>query len=319
MLKAPAVPEQRTAETPKPAPRAATRFLGLTGDYSVQENARVVIVPVPYDTPEHGRGCSRGPQAVLEASRKIERFDDELWTEPYRIGIHSHKEVLVNPIPDQSSPPFNDVFESIKPLVEFGKFPIVLGGEQGITLGALRACVHRFQDLSLLQIGAHSSCRQSLAGNPYAHSAVTYHAYKLLPKPLVTQVGVRGVSADEVTWMEKYKPNINIYWARQQEKWNLTEIVSTLTENVYLSINVNAFDSSIMPSAGTPEPGGIGWYQMLDLLKILCVRRNVVGADIVELAPIAGLDAPNFLIAKLIYKLIGYRFALDLGVTKKYL
>jgi agmatinase len=120
-------------------------------------------------------------------------------------------------------------------------------------------------------------------------------------------------------WLENEKPNINIFWARKMNKWNFHEIVNTLSDNVYLTVDVDGLDSSIMPATGTPEPGGLSWLQLCELIKVLCIRKNVVAADIVELAPIENLHAPDFLVAKLLYKIIGYKFALELGVTKKYL
>ena len=170
-----------------------------------------------------------------------------------------------------------------------------------------------------MQIDAHGDLRKSYDGNPYSHASVAYHVYKALPQPLITQVGIRNISQEEVNWLEEDKPNINIFWARHQDRWNFHEIIHTLSDNVYLTIDVDGLDSSVMPSTGTPEPGGMSWYHLIELIKVLCIRKNVVGADIVELAPIANLHAPDFLVAKLLYKLIGYRYALELGVTKKYL
>jgi agmatinase len=288
--------------------------------YSQHEHSQVVIIPCPYEaTTSYGKGTKNGPQAILEASQQVELFDDELWTESYKIGIHSHDEINVPPVTGDSKRPFQELYETVKPIVEFGKFPIILGGEHSLTLGAVRACADRYHDLSILQIDAHADCRKSYEGNPYSHASVSYHLYKsALIKPLITQVGIRNISAEEVAWMESEKPNINIYWARHQDRWNFHDIVATLSDNVYLTIDVDGLDDSIMPATGTPEPGGMNWYQLMDLIKVLCIKKNVVAADIVELSPIAGLNAPNFLCAKLLYKIIGYRFALELGVTKKY-
>ena len=169
---------------------------------------------------------------------------------------------------------------------ETGKFPISIGGEHSLSLGAVKACAQRYPDLSILQIDAHGDLRKSYDGNPYSHASVAYHIYKALPQPLITQVGIRNISQDEVNWLEEDKPNINIFWARQQDRWNLLEIVHTLSDNVYLTIDVDGLDSSVMPSTGTPEPGGMSWYQLIHLIKTLCIRKNVVGADIVELAQI---------------------------------
>jgi agmatinase len=294
-------------------------YFGLPEQYSSQKNSRAVVVPCPYEaTTSYGKGTKNGPKAILEASQQVELFDDELWTEPHKIGIHTHKEVKMAAVTGKTEQPFHALYEAVKPLVEFGKFPIVLGGEHSLTLGAVRACAERYPDLSVLQVDAHADCRKSYEGNPYSHASVSYHIYKNLPQPLITQVGIRNISSEEVEWMEGEKPNINIFWARQQKSWNFQDIVNTLSDNVYLTIDVDGLDGSVMPSTGTPEPGGMNWYQLMELIKVLCVRKNVVAADIVELSPLKGLNAPDFLCAKLLYKIIGYRFALDLGVTKKY-
>ncbi len=294
-------------------------FLGLSAKYTQAAGARVHILPVPYEeTTTYGKGTADGPRALLEASQEVELFDDELWTESYKIGIHTSDAIVMDKVEANTAKPFQALYEAVKPLVETDRFPLIIGGEHSITLGAIRAFAERYKDLSILQIDAHCDLRPSYDGNPYSHASVGYRLYETLQKPMITQVGIRNVSKQEAHWMETERPKINIFWARMQDKWNFQEIVNTLSNNVYITIDVDALDSSVMPSTGTPEPGGISWYQLMELIKNVCVRKNVVGADIVELAPIPGLHAPDFLAAKLAYKLIGYRFALDLGVTKKY-
>ncbi len=299
---------------------ASNNYFGVPEEYAGADNSRVAIIPVPYEaTTSYGKGTKNAPEAILKASQQVELFDDELWIEPYRVGIQTLDPVIIEPVDPLAANPFRELKGNIIPLIEFDKFPIILGGEHSLTLGAVKACVDRYPDLSVLQIDAHADCRQSYDGNPYSHATVSYHMYKNMPNPLITIVGVRNISADEVSWMEDEKPNINIFWARQQERWNFQEIISTLSDNVYLTIDVDGLDSGIMPATGTPEPGGMNWYQLMQLIKQLCVRKNVVAADIVEFSPIEGMHAPDFLVAKLLYKLIGYRCALELGVTKKYL
>lgn len=294
-------------------------FLGLSAKYASSASARVHIIPCPYEhTTSYGKGTANGPKAILEASQEVELFDDELWTEPFKVGVHTADAVAIDKVEAGESKPFQSLYEVVKPLVDNDKFPLILGGEHSLTLGAVRACAERYKDLSILQVDAHCDLRPSYDGNPFSHASIGYRLYEHLPKPLITQVGIRNVSWQEARWMETESPKINIFWARMQDKWNFNEIVNTLSDNVYLTIDVDGLDSSIMPSTGTPEPGGMNWYQLMELIKHVCVRKNVVGADIVELSPIAGLHAPDFLTAKLAYKLIGYRFALELGVTKKY-
>jgi agmatinase len=298
----------------------ATRYFGVPDEYASLENARVSIVPVPYEaTVSYGGGTSKGPEAILEASQQVELFDDELWIEPYKVGIHTSEPVIMEPVLGDNPDPFRKLRDAVAPLIEGDKFPIIIGGEHSLTLGSVKACLDKYPDLSILQIDAHADCRDQYDGNPYSHASISYHLYKTLPEPLITQVGIRNISSGEVEWMEQEKPRINIFWARHQDKWNFQEIVNTLSDNVYLTIDIDGLDSSIMPATGTPEPGGMTWYQLMELIKQLCIKKNVVGADVVEFAPIATNHAPTFLCAKLIYKLIGYRFALDLGVSKKYL
>ncbi len=299
----------------------STNYFGLPEEFSNKDNSKVVIVPVPYEaTVSYGKGTSKGPAAVLHASQQVELFDDELWVEPHKIGIYTHEAVNMDPVIGEETPTaFQPLYDAISPIIESSKFPISIGGEHSLSLGAIKACAKRYPDLSILQIDAHGDLRKSYDGNPYSHASVAYHVYKALPQPLITQVGIRNISQEEVTWLEEDKPNINIFWARHQDRWNFHEIIHTLSDNVYLTIDVDGLDSSVMPSTGTPEPGGMSWYHLIELIKVLCIRKNVVGADIVELSPIPNLHAPDFLVAKLLYKLIGYRYALELGVTKKYL
>lgn len=295
-------------------------FFGLPEEFSTYEKSQAVIIPAPYEyTVSYGKGTKNGPKAVREASQQVELFDDELWIEPYKIGIFSADDVKTAPVSEKTEKPFQEIYEAVKPIVESGKFPIVIGGEHSVSIGAVRACLDRYPNLSILQVDAHADLRQSYEGNPYSHASVSYHLYKMMKQPKLTSVGVRNISTEEVEWMESESPDISIYWARHKSRWNFTEIINTLSDNVYLTIDVDGLDGSIMPSTGTPEPGGMDWYELMELIKQVCVRKNVVGADIVELAPISKLHAPDFLVAKLLYKLIGYRFALDLGVTKKYL
>jgi len=298
----------------------ANNYFGIPDEFSSPETSKVAIVPVPYEaTTSYGKGTKKGPQAILEASQQVELFDDELWVEPYKIGIQTLFPVQMKAVTAETEQPFQELRDVISPLIEFDKFPVVIGGEHSLSLGAVAACADRYPDLSILQVDAHADLRESYEGNPYSHASVAFHIYKGLPNPLISQVGVRNISADEVAWLEEEKPNINIFWARHQDKWNFHEIIATLSDDVYLSIDLDGLDSGIMPATGTPEPGGMSWPQLTELIKLLCVRKNVVAADVVELAPIAKLNAPDFLAAKLVYKLIGYRFALELGVTKKYL
>jgi agmatinase len=298
----------------------AKNYFGLSADYSNRDNSRVAIIPVPYEaTTSYGKGTKDGPKAMLDASQQVELFDDELWIEPFKIGVHTVASIKMETVTSDTEKPFQELIDVVRPLVDGNKFPIIVGGEHSISLGGVKGCVDKFPGLSVLQLDAHCDLRASYEGNDYSHASTAFQIYKTLPRPRITQVGVRNVSWEEVAWMEEDEPNINIFWARNKAKWDYNEIINTLSDDVYLSVNVNALDCGIMPATGAPEPGGMDWYQLMELIKLVCVRKNVVCADVTELSPIKGLSAPNFVAAKLVYKLIGYRFALDLGVTKKYL
>lgn len=285
-------------------------YFGLEAEYASEDNAAVAIVPVPYElTTSYGKGTELGPQAILTASQQVELFDDELWNEPYKVGIASLAPVKPAPVDASTDLPFEELRASVAQVLQRGQFPIVLGGEHALSLGPVKACIERYPNLSILQIDAHADCRKSYEGNPYSHASVTYQMHKVLPSGVITEVGIRNVSAEEVAWFKEEKPGINIFWAREQANWDFAKIVDTLTDDVYLTIDVDGLDSGIMPSTGTPEPGGMSFQQLTELIHILCQKKNVVAADIVELSPIEGLHAPDFLVAKLLYKLIGYRFA----------
>lgn len=295
-------------------------YFGLPEEYSAAENSKVFIVPCPYTAANSDtKGTKNGPKAVLEASQQVELFDEELWTEPHTIGIHTHNEVRMPALIRETDQPFQELYDAISPLIEADKFPIIIGGEHSLSLGAVRACAAKYPDLSVLQIDAHAGLRASSDGTAYSHASVGYHIYQALPNPIITNVGVRNIGKEEVIWLESEEPMVNIFWSRQKDRWNFHEIVNTLSDNVYLTIDVDGLDSSLVPATGRPEPGGISWYEILELIKVLCIRKNVVAADIVEFSPINDFRAPDFLVAKLLYKLVGYRYALDLGVTKKYL
>ncbi len=309
----------------KSATKKARSYFALTEEHSDKDQARAVIIPIPYEaTTTYVKGTSKGPDAVLQASEQVELFDDELWVEPYKIGIATDSPIEIaaptrsKDKSDGDDLPFAAITTALKPLIEKEKFPILVGGEQTVAIGAVRACLDKYPDLSILHIDAHADLRAIHEGDPYSHACVAHQLYHMLPAPSMVQAGVRNVSWDEVAWMETEQPKVDIFWAGNQDQWDVNEMVNLLSPNVYLSIDLSALDSGIMPATSNPQPGGLSWYKLLEILRVLCVKRNVVAADITELSPIDGIVAPDFVAAKLLYKLIGYRFALDLGVSKKY-
>jgi agmatinase len=303
-------------------PTKTKTYFNIPEEYTAAESSRCVLLPVPYDSDAES-AIKKAPDAIQKASSHIELFDEELWIESYKIGVQTMPAMSVEPPAADSETPFADLAKVVSKLTTANKFALLIGGAHPITLGGVAGCLENYPDLSVLQIGSSLACKHAgegeADGSPYSHESVIYQLYSRLPNPNITCVGTRNISAKEASWMESEQPSIDIFWARQQSHWNIAEIMSTLSNNVYLSIDLSAFDSSLMPSTRCPEPGGLTWAIVTDLIKTVCVRKNVVAADIVELSPTSGVHAPNLLAAKLIYKLIGYRFALDLGVTKKYL
>jgi len=265
-------------------------FLGL--DHQTYEVARVIVLPVPYNSTTYWKsGTKEGPQAIIEASRHIELYDLETKKDASKQGIFT----LPFLEPSKNSP--EETIARIKQVVDKiltdGKFPLMLGGEHSITLGAVQSFRERFSEFSVLQIDAHSDLRDEFEGTKYHHASVMKRI-KDLGTP-ITQVGIRSVSEGEEFGNVFFAPDLPV-----------DEIISTLKENVYLTFDLDALDPSIMPSTGTPEPGGLGWYEILDLIEKVAKEKNIVGVDVVELAPIPGFGAPDFLAAKLVYKIISY-------------
>lgn len=266
-------------------------FLGL--ENQTYERSKFVILPVPYISTTYWKsGAKEGPQALIEASRHIELYDIETKKDPSKEGIFTLEPLL----PSKNSP--KETMDLIKGVVsqilKDGKFPLMVGGEHSITFGAVEAFKENFSDFSVLQIDAHTDLRDEFEGTKYHHACVMKRIKDLgIP---ITQVGIRSTSEGE----DKVE---NVFFAPEIP---IEKIISTLKEKVYLTFDLDAFDISIMPSTGTPEPGGIGWYEALNLIKEVAKAKKIIGADVVELDPIPGMHAPNFLAAKLVYKIICY-------------
>lgn len=276
-------------------------FLGLEDqDY---KKAKVIIFPVPYNSTTYWKsGTKDGPRAIIEASRHLELWDDELTKDTSKVGIYTLGELQVS----KNSP--KETIELVASVVgkiyKAGKFPLMLGGEHSIALGGVMAAAQKFRQLCVLQLDAHTDSRFEFEGTKYHHACHMRRVVEDLKLPAV-HVGIRSTSEEEVNFLEKSKKN-KVFYAPHLP---IDEIVESLTSNVYLTIDLDVFDTSIMPAVGTPEPGGFGWYQTLELLKAVAQNRHIVGADIVELDPIPGISAPDFLAAKLAYKIIGYTFS----------
>lgn len=253
-------------------------FLEIEPQYSSYENARFVVLPVPYEsTTSYGKGTRNGPAAILKASAQVENFIPELGCEPYRkAGIHTLKSVAVARLESR-----------VESLLKDNKIPVILGGEHSLTPIAVKAFARKYKDLSVLQLDAHADLRNSYKGRKDSHACVMRRVLEICP---AVQVGVRSLSQEEYNFAQK---------TGQLKK-------TRLSKNVYITIDVDVFDPSVIPATGTPEPGGMLWQEMLTILRTVCAARNVVGFDVVELAPIKGQPASDFTVAKLVYQLIGY-------------
>lgn len=283
-------------------------FGALEPEYADPATAKAVIVPMPYEgTTSYRPGTKDGPMAILMASRQVELYDDELDAEPYVVGIATLPEIV--PSRRDYQAPIHQTYEAVKAVLARGQFPVVLGGEHSISAGTIRAVHEAFPDVSILQIDAHADLRDAYEDTPQSHASVMRRVCDM--KIPLTQVGIRNISSEEMEFWKRERPS-TIFWARdiRPGKFDPKAIVATLTDRVFLTIDVDGLDPAIMPATGTPEPGGIGWYDLLDLLRELFATREVVGADMLELAPIPGLVAPDFLCARLVYKIVGYKFFL---------
>ena len=273
-------------------------FLGL--DDQDYKSAKVIIFPVPYNSTTYwGSGTKDGPRAIIEASRHMELWDDELQKDSSKVGVYTLGELQVS----KNSPKetIDLVAKVINHIIKDGKFPLMFGGEHSIALGGAMAAAKKFRNLSVLQLDAHSDSRFEFEGTKYHHATHMRRVVEDL-KLSATHVGIRSTSEEEIQFFKKSKLN-HVFYAPEVP---IDQIIETLKTNVYVTIDLDALDTSIMSGVGTPEPGGLGWYETLELLKAVAKSRKIVGADIVELDPIPGQPASDFTAAKLAYKLIGY-------------
>ena len=277
-------------------------FGGIEEKYENLDRAAFVVVPVPYDlTTTYQGGTRKGPSAILEASCNMELYDEELDAEVYKAGIHT-----MEPLEAVASGPegmLGRIEAAVAGVFELGKIPVMLGGEHSITLGAVRAARKRYPKLSILHLDAHADMRMSYQGTPYSHACIGRRMKELCP---VVQAGIRSMSVEEAAYLRKSDvPVFSASSIRRDRTW-VGKLLRHLSKDVYITVDLDAFDPSVMPATGTPEPGGMLWHEVLDVLREVCRKRRVVGFDIVELAPIPGMVAPDFLAARLTYRMMGY-------------
>jgi agmatinase len=264
-------------------------------------DSRIIIVPVPYDdTSTWMKGADKGPEAVMQASVNLEFFDIETSTEAHLNGIHT-----VEPVKENKSPEYlvNAVYEKISSLLYDNKFPVIVGGNHTVSIGSVKAFSEKFNNVSVLQLDAHSDLRNEYEGSVFNHACAMARAGEYAP---VIQVGIRSMSAEE----KKYADYEKIFYAHElyYDKSLYASAIEKLTENVYITIDLDVFDPSLMPSTGTPEPGGPDYFEIIHFLREVIRKRNVVGFDIVELCPSPANKAPDFVAAKIIYQLLSYKF-----------
>ena len=287
---------------------AVGEFGGTTPSTTDFDGARVVIFPIPLDrTTSYVPGTRNGPHEILVASSHMELWDEETQTDVHGIGIYT--------LPEMDFP-FAGMDEIVceirrvaSELMTRGKFPVVLGGEHSITPAIVGAVAARHPGLSVLQLDAHADLRESYMGTPHNHACAMRRTVEFGP---LTQVGIRSLSPEEAAAIPSLRTTIFYdYNMRDDPNW-MDRVVDSLTDTVYITIDVDGFDPAIMPATGTPEPGGLSWHEALRLLRKVIERRTVVGCDIVELSPLPGNVAPTFLCAKLIYKILSYRFGSEM-------
>lgn len=279
-----------------------TTFLDLPPSFSDTDRPAVAILPVPYDlTSTWKKGADRGPAAILEASTQVELYDIETASEPFRRGIVTLDEVRFEGPPEELA---DEVASRTREILARGQLPVILGGEHSVSIGSIRAAAEVFPRLSVLQIDAHADTRETYEGSACNHACVMARARELCP---IVQVGIRSVDASEVDGLDPTR----VFWAHEisdDDSW-MQRAVDLLTDDVYVTIDLDAFDPSLMPATGTPEPGGLSWRQVSGLLAAVAGARNVVGFDVVELLPQAGAHACDFLAAKLVHRFLAVIFA----------
>lgn len=280
-------------------------YAGLESGKNDFEKARVLLQSVPFDgTSTWGKGADQGFEAFCDASDNMEIYDIETDSEPYLIGVHILDEIAER---KDAEAMFKATYETTQEMLKTGKFLTAFGGEHSISIGIIKAHYEHFENLTVLQMDAHTDLRPEYHGTPYNHACAVYDASK---NANLIQVGIRSMDVSEKEHLDYNK----VYFAENimdNDFW-MEEALGKMTDNVYITFDLDCFDSSIMPSTGTPEPGGMYWYQVLDFLRRVYRRKNVVGFDIVELAPNPHNPAPNFIAAKLYYKMLAYKFENEL-------
>ena len=277
----------------------------LREDVDRPEAARAVVIPFGLEASvSYGRGTAKGPAAILAASHQLELFDEELSREPYKdYGITALREATIAAPIEEALKQLSGIVDSV---LKERRFPFVIGGEHSLTPGAVDPFARRYKDLVVLQLDAHADLRDGYLGEKYSHAAAMR---RVLDHPHVSlvSVGIRSISAAEVDYLEQNRQRIHMHWAYQQAAWDIEEIVAPLSgKPVYVTFDIDALDAAVMPATGTPVPGGLSYLLALEILKRASQEGTIVGGDLVELAPMAGLHACDYTAAALVYKILSY-------------
>lgn len=282
----------------------AGRYAGLPDKYCRESSSEIVLLPVPFDlTTTYQKGSDKGPEALIEASRNMELYDIETNSEVFLKGIYTAPPIVAN----TSKEMLEQTYQHTKTYLTKGKFVVTIGGEHSISYAPIRAHAEHYKQLTILQFDAHADLQDTYEGNPWSHACVMARVKELPGVTKIISIGIRSLSKEETPALDK--PNTfyahDIY---ENETW-MQQVLELIAGNIYITFDLDAFDSSLMPSTGTPEPGGLGWDQTMKLLKLVAKKATIVGFDVVELCPNPSNPAPDYLAAKLIYKLLSYKFA----------
>lgn len=278
-------------------------FAGIPKEYAEYADASIVVIPVPYDgTSTYGKGADKGPEAIFQAAENMELYDIETNKEVYKNGIFIAPELTGYSSPEAM---VADVEQTVTKYINTGKFVTIIGGEHSVSIGSIRAFARQYTDLTVLQLDAHSDLRPDYEGSKCNHACAMHEASFTTN---LVQVGIRSMDTVEIEFL-KTENLFTSYDIRTNKYWK-EDVINAIGDNVYITIDLDVLDPSIMPSTGTPEPGGLLWNETLDLLKMVFSNSNVIGCDIVELAPKEGIHAPDFMAAKLFYKLLSYKYNL---------
>ncbi len=280
-------------------------FLGIDNKFNFKE--KVVVIPFGLEkTVSYGSGTRNGPKEIIKASHQVELYDEELNCEPFKkIGIKTLKPFKID---RDIKKALNKISKINQEILEKNLFPFTFGGEHSITPGCIVPFTKKYKKICLLHFDAHADLRESYNGEKFSHASAIKRCLDYSNVSVIS-FGIRNISKNEISFLKKNSSRMKIFWAKDKNKWDLNKFKKLIKDKtVYLTFDVDGLDLSIMPATGTPEPGGLLWEETLDIIKIAAKNSKIVGADINELSPIKGFNSYNFLVAKLAYKILSYKF-----------